>query len=81
MSIPVILGGSLLQLFDVYSSGGLTGIDIGIFLSGGIAAFFAGSISLQVFRYVIEKAKLEWFGWYCISLVVFVALFDIVPRL
>ncbi|NCN06809.1 MAG: undecaprenyl-diphosphate phosphatase [Candidatus Pacebacteria bacterium] len=81
MSIPVIFGGSMLQLLDVYQAGELQSIDVSVFLIGGLAAFIAGVVSLKVFRYVIEKARFEWFGWYCISLVVFVALFDIVPRL
>ena len=81
MSIPIIFGGSMLQLFDVYQADQLATIDLGLFLTGGVAAFLAGIISLQVFKYVIEKAKLEWFGWYCISLVVFVVLFEMVPRL
>lgn len=81
MSIPVILGGSVLQLWDVYRDGALQHVDVLVFLIGGMAAFFAGVVSLTVFKYVIERARFEWFGWYCIGLVVFVALFDIVPRL
>lgn len=81
MSIPVILGGSLLQLLDIYGAGELQAVDVPVFLLGGLAAFFAGVVSLTVFKYVIERARFEWFGWYCIGLVVFVALFDVVPRL
>lgn len=81
MSIPVILGGSGLQLWEVYRAGELQSIDVPIFLLGGFAAFLAAMVSLKLFKYVIERARFEWFGWYCIFLVVFVALFDIVPQL
>lgn len=81
MSVPIIFGGSLYQLYSVQQSAGIESINWGLFLAGGLAAFTSGVVSLKVFRYVIEKARLEWFGWYCITLVVFVALFDIVPRL
>lgn len=81
MSIPVILGGSVLQLLFAYDSGELATIEWVPFLLGGAAAFLAGVVSLRVFRYVIEKARFEWFGWYCVGLVVVLVLFDIVPVL
>ena len=80
MSIPIILGGSLVQLLDVYRDGEFLSIDPGLFLLGGAAAFITGIVSLTVFRQVIERAKLEWFGWYCMALVFVLLLFEVFPK-
>jgi len=67
MVIPVILGASGLQLLDVLSSG-LGDINIIALFVGGATAFISGFLSLRVFEYVIKKARLKVFGYYCIAL-------------
>lgn len=74
MSIPVIAGGTLLELFLAYRSGELGSIEVIPFAVGGAAAFIAGLLSLRLLKIVIEKAKLDWFGWYCITVAVGVFL-------
>lgn len=66
LSIPAILGATLLQGLDVLEIG-LNGVSPLLYLVGAITAFITGISSLKVFKYIIEKARLEIFGWYCIS--------------
>jgi undecaprenyl-diphosphatase len=66
LSIPAILGATLLQGLDVLEIG-LNGISPALYLVGAITAFITGVSSLKVFKYIIEKARLEIFGWYCIG--------------
>ncbi|NCO12695.1 MAG: undecaprenyl-diphosphatase [Candidatus Pacebacteria bacterium CG_4_10_14_3_um_filter_34_15] len=66
MVIPVILGATLLQLIEVYDTG-LGSLNFGVLFVGGLTAFTFGFLSLKVFEYVIKKARLELFGYYCIS--------------
>jgi len=38
------------------------------FLLAAGAAFLTGLASLYVFKYVMKKARLDWFGYYCLIL-------------
>ena len=67
MVIPVILGANLAQLIKVLQGQALA-FDITIFLIGGLFAFVSGLLSLRLFEYVIVKAKINFFGWYCVIL-------------
>lgn len=67
LAIPALLGAGILQGFDLVQSGPVV-LDIPVLLAGGITAFVGGLASLKLFKYVIQKAKLEWFGWYCVIL-------------
>lgn len=67
LAIPALLGAGILQLKDVTSSE-LMAISWPVLITGIVTAFVSGVLSLKLFKYVIEKAKLEWFGWYCVIL-------------
>lgn len=67
LSIPAVAGATLLQLLDL-SKDGFVGVTPLPFLIGGAAAFVSGFLSLRLFRYIMAKARLEWFGWYCVVL-------------
>lgn len=71
LSIPAVLGANILQSLDVLKIG-LNGISPNLYLIGAITAFITGILSLRVLKYIIEKAKMEVFGWYCIGLGVLV---------
>jgi undecaprenyl-diphosphatase len=66
LSIPAIFGATILQTLDVLKSG-IGELNWPIFIVGGVFAFGAGLLSLGIFKYIIEKAKLEIFGWYCLG--------------
>ncbi|MBT3250139.1 MAG: undecaprenyl-diphosphate phosphatase [Candidatus Pacebacteria bacterium] len=67
LSLPVILGASSLQFIKVIKSGAISQINAD-FLFAAVAAFLTGLLSLHVFKYVIKKARLDWFGYYCLIL-------------
>lgn len=73
LAIPAILGATLLQLIKLLPNN-LSGFDSSTFILGGIAAFISGLVSLGFFKFILQKAKLEWFGWYCLVVGVFTLL-------
>ncbi|HEX7017322.1 MAG TPA: undecaprenyl-diphosphate phosphatase [Patescibacteria group bacterium] len=76
LAIPALAGAGVLQLSEA---------DASIFQSfsplliiiGSLSAFGSGIASLALFKYVIDKAKFEWFGWYCLSLGSLILFFQI----
>jgi undecaprenyl-diphosphatase len=71
LAIPALLGAGLVQTKDILLTG-MPEIQTGQFVVGFIASLVAGFVSLSVFKYVIMKAQMKWFGWYAILLGVFV---------
>ncbi len=65
LAIPAVLGATLLELIDVYQTG-TNGLEPLPLILGGIVAFATGLASLKLLQYVIQKAKFNWFGWYCL---------------
>lgn len=65
LAIPALAGAGVLEMVDLMQTG-IGGIDIPAFSVGALIAFITGLLSLFVFKYVISKAKLEIFGWYCV---------------
>lgn len=65
MVVPVIFGANLIHLLRVINGDPLA-IDPSILLAGGSLAFVSGMLSLKVFEYVIDKAKMNYFGLYCL---------------
>ncbi|MBU0549287.1 MAG: hypothetical protein KKH80_04285, partial [Candidatus Omnitrophica bacterium] len=45
------------------------------FIIGFIYSFFSGILSLSILKVVLQKAKLYYFGYYCILLAVFTLIF------
>jgi len=66
LAIPAILGASVLEGLDLLENGINIENPLG-FLLGGLAAFISGLFSLYLFKYVIKKAKLEYFAYYCFA--------------
>lgn len=71
LAIPAILGATVLQLKDIWEVGISIQAPINQtftnFAAGAIAAFISGLASLAFFSYIIKKARMEWFAWYCVS--------------
>jgi undecaprenyl-diphosphatase len=65
--IPVILGATALKVVEIINLGSVSIAPLSLFL-GSVMAFVSGLLSLRVFRYVIREAKLELFGWYCVTI-------------
>ncbi len=66
MSIPAILGATVLDLFGLWQTGGLTQIPWGVYGFGIVSAGITGFLSLRFFRVLVEKAKLGIFVWYLV---------------
>lgn len=77
LAIPALLGAGVLQGIDLVQAGSVS-LDYPVLLLGSLAAFVSGLASLKIFRYVIQKAKLEWFGWYCVVLGLFILLLPLI---
>lgn len=71
LAIPALLGAGVLEFKDLLETGA-SDVSIMPLLVGSMFAFIFGVLSLRFFKYVISKAKLEWFGWYCVIVGLFV---------
>ncbi len=67
LSLPAILGASLLQLIKVWDQG-LESIASSQYLFAALAAFLTGLVSLYIFKFIIKKARLDIFGYYCLAI-------------
>lgn len=67
LAIPALTGAGLLQAVDIVQAGSLQ-VELVPTLVGCLMALVTGIASLALFRYVIAKAQLQWFGWYCVVL-------------
>lgn len=72
LAIPAILGAVSLEVLSLLSDSKVYAealqIPISSYLLGGVTAFIFGLLSLKIFEYVIQKAQLHYFGFYCIAL-------------
>lgn len=66
MSVPVIFGANLLHVSRIVA-GGSFDATISTLLLGGSLAFLTGLASLKILELVIVKAKMNYFGVYCIA--------------
>ena len=65
LAIPALLGAGILQLKDVLEGPSLV-FEPAPYIGGAITALIFGLASLALFKYVINKAKMEYFCWYCL---------------
>lgn len=73
MSVPVILGSAVLELFDV----SFAAVEWGCVIAGMLTAFISGLAAIKLMMKVIEKANYKWFGLYLavISVLSFIFLY------
>ncbi|MFT7589104.1 MAG: undecaprenyl-diphosphatase [Limisphaerales bacterium] len=65
MVIPLILGGSLIDIKDMMESPEPSGLSFGVLAAGFIAAFIAGLAACHWMIGIVKKGKLTWFAIYC----------------
>jgi len=66
LSIPAILGATVLSLGEAFA----VGVDVpalGVYAAGGLAALAVGYASLRMLFGMIRKGRFWWFGVYCLS--------------
>ncbi|MCK5812029.1 MAG: undecaprenyl-diphosphate phosphatase [Clostridiales bacterium] len=71
MSIPVIAGGFILELYDVYKEG-IGSIEILPIVIGMVFAGLFGFFAIQLFVKLVMKGKLHYFAYYVFALSLFV---------
>ena len=63
LSIPAILGATLLQFNDLR---GLSGSEWNVYLVGGIVAAIAGYAAIWVMLKLLQRRIIQPFAWYCV---------------
>ncbi|MEM8891340.1 MAG: undecaprenyl-diphosphate phosphatase [Bacteroidota bacterium] len=69
MVIPVILGGTLLELkdyFDAESAGQIVEVGADALIAGFLAAFISGLVACTWMIKLVKNAKLDYFAIYCV---------------
>jgi undecaprenyl-diphosphatase len=67
ISVPVILGAALLELGK---SGVTADVKAENLIAGFISSFFTGILALLFLRFVIDRAKFHYFGYYCLVMAI-----------
>ncbi len=64
MSIPVVLGATMLEAYDVYKygPGDVTLLQI---VAGTLTALVSGYIAIKLLMKIVENKKLSFFAYYC----------------
>ncbi|MFA5355882.1 MAG: undecaprenyl-diphosphate phosphatase [Candidatus Omnitrophota bacterium] len=71
-SIPAVLGAVILEAKDIQAA---CGIGAGNLVIGFIFSLVSGLLSLGILKKALDKAKLHYFGYYCIIIAVATLLF------
>jgi len=71
-SIPAILGAAILEAKDINHA---MNINISNFIIGFIFSFLAGIVSLWLVKVALKKAKLHYYGYYCIIVAILFIVF------
>ena len=70
-SIPAVLGAALLEARDIVACR----LEFDKLLVGFIFSFLAGILALWLLRIILNKAKLHYFGYYCIIIAIAALIF------
>ncbi len=71
-SIPAVFGAAILELKDIHLSGNL---GAGNLVIGFIFSLLTGILSLKLLKIILGKAKLYYFGYYCIIIAIVTLIF------
>jgi len=71
-AIPVIFGAAIFEARKVDFA---MKTEIGNLLAGFIISFLVGILSLNILKIIVKKAKLYYFGYYCIIIAIITLLF------
>lgn len=64
LSIPAILGATMLQVKDMVEVGGNSGISMGAIVAGALAAALSGYVSIKFMMNILKKGKMKYFAYY-----------------
>ncbi len=71
-SIPAVLGAAILEAKDISLA---CNIDFKNLIAGFIVSLLTGILALRILKIIFGKAKLHYFGYYCIIIAVITLLF------
>lgn len=71
-SIPAVFGAAILEAKDISLTSNMGARN---FIIGFIFSLLTGLLSLRIFKIILGKAKLYYFGYYCIIIAVITLLF------
>lgn len=74
LSLPAVIGASILELKDVISQSN-TGRGLSIYLAGAVTALIVGYLAIKFLLGVIKKGKFQYFGYYCFVIGIFFLIF------
>jgi undecaprenyl-diphosphatase len=66
LSLPAVLGASLLELQDLLKHVNINQ-DLKIYIIGTVTAFVVGYLAIKFLLAVIKKGKFQYFGYYCFA--------------
>ena len=75
LSVPVILGATLLSLSEMLRAGSWGNNGPLALSTGWIAAFGSGYIAIRLFLRLLRDERFTFFGYYCIAAAIFFGLF------
>lgn len=70
LSIPAILGATILKLNDLFAAPPSSAEIVNLFV-GTVVAFVSGYFAIIWLLDIIRKGKLQWFGYYCFTIALF----------
>lgn len=71
-SIPAIFGAAILEAKDISLT---SNMQVGNLIIGFIFSLLTGILSLRILKIILVKAKLHYFGYYCIIIAIITLLF------
>lgn len=76
LSIPAILGASVLKLPDLFESTTSKG-DMGIYIIGALTAAVVGFAAMKLLTYISRKSTFKIFSYYCFAMGIFAVIYGI----
>lgn len=76
LSLPAVLGASVLKLKDVLSQSE-TGLDLKTYFIGMLIAFVVGYLAIRFLLKIIQKGKFEYFSYYCFGVGLLFLIFNL----
>lgn len=80
MSIPAILGATVLEVYHLISGDSALGIDAAPMLFGFIAAALSGYLAIQFMLKLIKACRLRYFSYYVFAVAAFILFDQLVTR-
>ncbi|MDH5174117.1 MAG: undecaprenyl-diphosphatase, partial [Elusimicrobiota bacterium] len=75
LALPAILGATLIELPGAFAMVNFSTLIF--YITGGLAALFSGYWSLTVVLRLVQKSRLRYFAYYCVTLGLIVLFFHI----